>query len=179
MTVWALRDEAPSDAPAVAALLRAAFGGEDEAGLVADLRAAGGALVALVAEGPGGEVVGHVMFSPLEIAREGQAPILAAALAPLAVAPAWQRRGIGAALAEAGLARCRDLGVPGAVVLGDPAYYRRFGFDAARAAGFSAPWAGPALQALDLAPPGLGDGTGALRYHPAFDRFVDSDEDGA
>jgi|GEM_PF-383460 len=173
----AIRDETPADAAQVAALLDAAFGGPDEALLVADLHAAGAATVALVAEGEGGRVLGHILFSPLEIVHRGRTPIHALALAPLAVLPSHQFRGIGAALVRAGLERCRAIRCPGVVVLGDPHYYRRFGFRSHRAERFAAPWTGETLQAMDLAPHGLGDGTGTLRYHPAFDRFVDTDTD--
>ncbi|MGI9253586.1 MAG: GNAT family N-acetyltransferase [Thermomicrobiales bacterium] len=171
---WTIRAERPDDADAVGALLRDAFGGQDEARLVAALHAAGAAPVALVAVGDEGAdadtdaVIGHVLFSPL-IVETDRGEIGAAALAPLAVAGGWRRRGIGAALCREGIERCRELGVPGMVVLGDPAFYGRFGFRADLAAGFVSPWSGPHLMALELAPGGLGGGACRLRYHPAFE----------
>lgn len=71
-----------------------------------------------------GALIGHVMFSP---ARVGEAH-RAAMLAPLGVLPEWQRRGVGSALVRAGLAEVWADGVTTVLVLGDPAYYGRFGF---------------------------------------------------
>lgn len=167
VTDWTIRDERPGDEVAVAALLRDAFGGPGEAALVAALRDAGAAPVSLVAAADDGTIVGHVLFSPLAVERGG-VEIAAAALAPLAVDAAWRRRGIGAALCETGIGRCRDLGLAGVTVLGDPAYYRRFGFDPALAAPLLCPWSGPHLMALEFAPGALG-GAGRLRYHAAFE----------
>lgn len=156
-----IRDVVPADLPAIHAVVAAAFGQADEALLVDRLRADGDALVELVAEADG-EIVGHVLFSPLGIGDLG-----GAALAPLAIAPAHQRCGLGGALTRAGLDRCRQLGVPAVVVLGHPGYYPRFGFDAALAAPLAAPFSGPSLMAIELRPDALVGG-GALRYAPAF-----------
>jgi putative acetyltransferase len=168
-TDWTIRDERPGDEPAIARLLGDAFGGPGEAALVDALRRAGAAPVGLVAVDPAGGIAGHILFSPLAVERAG-GEITAAALAPLAVDERWRRRGIGTALCEAGIARCRDLGFAGVVVLGDPNYYRRFGFDPALAAGFVCPWSGPHLMAMEYAPGSLG-GAGRLRYHAAFEEF--------
>ncbi len=163
-----IRPEAPADAAPIGALLRAAFGGEAEAALVERLRAADALPLALVAEAPPGEVVGHVAFSPLPIATDAGEIVHALALAPLAVRPDWQRRGVGARLVREALDRLRASGAPLVVVLGDPAYYGRFGFRAEAAAGIRCPYAGPALQALSLhgrSPAGI---VGDAAYHPAF-----------
>ncbi len=134
----------PADAPGISALLRAAFGGPAEAELVAALRRDSDAAIELVAEA-GGTLAGHVLFSPMTV---GDAAALA--LAPLAVLPAAQRRGIGSALAREGLARAALRREGWCLVLGDPAYYGRLGFaPAAHVSGV--PWAGsPAFQALRL-----------------------------
>ena len=95
-----IRPARPADAPAIAALLRAASNGEAEAALVAALREAGDAAIELVAEAPSGETLGHVLFSPMMV---GATPALA--LAPLAVVPGAQRQGIGSALLREGLVR--------------------------------------------------------------------------
>ncbi len=97
----------------------------------------------------GGAVMGHVLFSRL------CAPASALALAPLAVRADRRRRGIGALLVEAGLDRAKRDGWQGVVVLGDPAYYRRFGFRPESVADMDSPYAGPALMGLALAPGGL------------------------
>jgi putative acetyltransferase len=155
-----IRDEGPADAPAIRAVVEAAFGQSLEADLIDRLRADGDAAVSLVAI-DGGAVVGHVLLSRMA------APFRALGLAPVAVAPNRQRSGIGSRLVRAGLDRARDGEWQGVFVLGDPAYYRRFGFDPARAKGFASPYAGPHLMALAL------DGDlpateGRIDYAPAF-----------
>lgn len=155
-----LRDEAPGDEAAIRALLRDCFGGPDEADLVDHLRAAGDALVSLIAE-EDGAIVGHVLLSPLA------APFPALALAPLGVAEGYRRQGIGDALVRAAVARAAAMGWRAIFVLGDPAYYQRFGFAAEHAAGFASPYAGAHFMALPLG----GDLPvlrGAIRHAPAF-----------
>lgn len=163
----AIRPEEPGDAAAIGDILRVAFGGGWEAALVDRLRAARALPLALVAAAPTGEVVGHVAFSPLPIAT-ATGTLDALALAPLAVRPEWQRRGVGTLLGRAALDRLRSGGAPLVVVLGDPAWYGRFGFRAEAAAGIRCPYSGPALQALALGarePAGI---VGDAAYHPAF-----------
>jgi putative acetyltransferase len=134
-----------SDHPAIAEVVEAAFGQADEARLVAALRG-GDSLFELVAV-EDGEVVGHVMFSRLYADR----PELIAALAPVAVRPDRQSGGLGSALIRAGLESAREFGAHGVLVLGDPAYYGRFGFSAAAAERVASAYAGlAAFQALAL-----------------------------
>jgi len=92
------------------------------------LRSDGAVVVALVAV-ENDEIVGHILFSDLLIEAE-QAVLHAVSLAPMAVLPDHQRRGIGSALVRQGLAICRERGKSIVVVLGHPAYYPRFGFSA-------------------------------------------------
>ena len=156
-----MRPAVPADFLAIRDVVVAAFGQPEEADLIERLRAEGDVLVELVAD-EAGAIAGHILFSRLGIgAMEG------AALAPLAVAPARQRSGIGAALTRAGVARCRELCIPAIVVLGHADYYRRFGFSAALAAPLEAPFSGPSFMALELAPGALAAG-GRVRYAPAF-----------
>lgn len=157
----ALRDARAADHAAIDALLRDAFGGPAEAALVGALRADGAVVAELVA-GRDGVVLGHVMFSHAPIGVTA-----AAALAPLAVAAAARRHGLGAALVREGLARCAAAGLLAVHVLGDPAYYARFGF--APAEGITGvPWAThPAFQAMPLQP-GAATPRGAVRYAAAF-----------
>ncbi|MCC7023542.1 MAG: N-acetyltransferase [Thermomicrobiales bacterium] len=164
---WRIRFETPADHAAIRTVNREAFGGEAEAILVDALRDEGDALFGLVAEAAG-DIVGHILFSRLPIAMGNGDEVVAAALAPLAVLPAWQRRGIGSALAREGLARCKELGVPAVVVLGDPGYYTRFGFRPELARGLASPWSGPHLMALEITPGGLAGGHGAAHYADAF-----------
>lgn len=155
-----LRDAQPADRDAIDRVISAAFGQAAEARLVRALDHTGDTVLALVAEVPG-EILGHVLLSRLS------APFPALALAPVSVAPAQQLRGIGAALIRAAIDRARAAGWAAIFVLGDPAYYRRFGFDAAAAAGFSTPYAGPHFMVLPLAPPLPAD-RGQLAHAPAF-----------
>ena len=156
-----VRDASPADIGAIRAVVTAAFGQPDEADLVDRLRGDGDSLAELVADTDAG-IAGHILFS-----RLGIGGIAGAALAPLAVAPAQQRRSIAGRLICAGLDRCRRLGVPAVVVLGHADYYPRFGFDAALAVPLQAPFSGPSLMAIELTPGALAAG-GALRYAPAF-----------
>ncbi|MFI4964566.1 MAG: GNAT family N-acetyltransferase [Caulobacterales bacterium] len=141
-----IRYARPSDRAAIEAVLMAAFGRAEEAAVAARLRADEDAMFELVAEADG-EVAGHVLFSRLWADRFE----LYGALGPLAVHPAWQRQGLGAKLVRAGLESAREFGCHGVLVLGDPAYYGRFGFSADTAREVSAPYRGlAAFQALRL-----------------------------
>ena len=159
-----VRKERAGEAAAIAGVIARAFAGAPhsdgtEAQIVERLREAGGLSLSLVAQ-DSGVIVGHAAFSPVEIG-EAQGWF---GLGPVAVEPARQGEQIGAALIEAGLERLRAAGAAGCVVLGDPAYYGRFGY--AAAPGLSYPGAPkPYFPALAFAgePP-----TGEVRYHPAF-----------
>ena len=113
-------------------------------------------LIAVEAEA----VVGQVLFSRL------RAPAAALALAPLAVRADRRRRGIGAGLVRAGLDRARREGWRAVVVLGDPAYYSRFGFRPEAVRGMASPYAGPALMGLALAEDALQGPR--IEHAPAF-----------
>jgi putative acetyltransferase len=156
-----IRPERGRDAPVVRALLEAAFGGTAEADLVERLRADHDLLLALVAEQD--HVVGYIAFSRLVVEGTGRGDP-AIALAPLAVAPAVQRCGIGTALMRTGLDMFTKAGEALVFVLGDPAYYCRFGF--APAEGFASPYAGPHFMARALAPDA--PTAGVVRYPRAF-----------
>lgn len=161
-----IRDEAPADREAIDRVNRGAFGGEEEARIVRRLRADGLAAASLVAE-DGGAVVGHLMLSWLPTVVDGRR-VRAAALAPMAVLPGYQRRGIGSRLVAAGLAAARRLGIEAIIVVGHPEYYPRFGFSAAAAAHLSAPFSGAAFMALELVPGALKGSAGSVDYPAAF-----------
>lgn len=156
-----IRAAAPADRTEIRSVLTSAFPSAAEADLVEQLRADGDAVIELVAE-DGGRVVGHILFSPM------QAPFRALALAPLAVAPERQRSGIGSALVTAGNALARGGGWHGVFVLGDPAYYGRFGYSLTAAAQFDCRYSGPHFMLLPLADP-LPAESGKVRYAPAFE----------
>lgn len=162
-----IRPEAPADAWAVRRVNVDAFEGPDEAAIVERLHMEGLVLVSLVAVA-GGIVVGHILFSRLPVLVSGRS-VDAVALAPMAVQPASQRRGIGSALVRAGVKRCRELDERLVVVVGHPAFYPRFGFSAGLATRLRAPFSGESFMALELVPGAIEafDG-GHVRYPAAF-----------
>jgi putative acetyltransferase len=163
-----VRTEEPEDAAEIFAVNRACFPTDGEARLVDALRMSGQLSLSLVAE-VDGEVVGHVAFSPVTVAG-GEAGI---GLGPVAVVEEHRCKGYAARLIESGLAECRAAGFGWAVVLGDPAYYSRFGFRPARAFGLSDEFkGGDAFQAVELIAGELPAGAGLVRYAPQFSAFV-------
>ncbi len=145
-----IRPESAEDFDSIDELLHAAFGQPGEARIMRSLRATPDLILALAAESHG-EIVGHIAFSRLAaISRSGTVQF--ACLAPMAVRPGRQRKGIGSALIKRGIEMIRELRFPAVVVLGDPAYYGRFGFNVEAAALLECPYSGPYLQALDLVP---------------------------
>jgi len=125
-----IRDEIAGDSEAIRKVHELAFNSPAEADLVDLLRARDKATISLVAEKEG-EIVGHVLFSPVQIDPPSTG-WSALGLAPVGVIPERQRHGIGKALIWQGLERCRSIGVRAIVVLGDPDYYTRFGFERAK-----------------------------------------------
>jgi putative acetyltransferase len=159
-----LTEAVAGHAGTIAGLIRDAFGGEDEARLVEGLRAEG--VVAELAALEGDQPVGHVLFSAL---RATPATLAVAALAPVAVVPERQRAGIGGTLIRAGLELCRERGMEAVAVLGDPAYYARFGFSRETARAFSSAYQGPHFMALELRDGALAGGKWTLIYPRSFD----------
>jgi putative acetyltransferase len=158
-----IRPERPEDAAGVRALLDAAFGGDTESKVVEQLRADGDFVLSLVAES--GEGIAAYAGFPRLVLRLDERNVPVAGLAPVGVSPALQRRGIGGALIRDGLARLKDRAERLVFVLGDPAYYGRFGFTVMD--GFVSRYAGPYFQALMLAPDA--PKAGRVSFPRAFD----------
>lgn len=180
VTTLRLRPEGPADTDPVRRVLAAAFARPDvlappEVGLVDELRDTDAWIpeLAMVAE-YGGEVVGYALFTRVRIHHDGgTAPVLA--LGPVAVAPHRQRVGHGTAVVQAGLDAATELGERLVVVLGDPAFYRRFGFTRADRMGLTSPWSGlgDPWQALVLPPSTSGEGPvpcGEVLFPPPWSR---------
>jgi putative acetyltransferase len=163
MSMMAIRAATPSDRDAIRRVEEHAFGQQAEAGLVDALVGDGDTVLELVAVDEG-QVVGHVLFSRLYV-EDGAHRAAALALAPLAVEPSFHGTGIGGALVREAHRRLKDAGETLSVVLGDPAYYGRFGYSHARAAGFESEYQGEALQALAW---GEAPQSGRLVYAAAF-----------
>jgi Predicted acetyltransferase len=146
----AIRAATGGDVAAIDALLRRAFPQPDEARLVQQLCVDGDMVLTLVADDEdSGELAGIVAFSRMDVEVDGKV-IASVALAPVAVARHYRRQGVAEALIQAGLAHLGDAGAMLCFVLGDPAYYGRFGFSADWARGFASPYAGDYLMALPL-----------------------------
>jgi putative acetyltransferase len=156
-----LRDECSGDHEAIRQLHLRSFPGPGEARLVDQLRGDGDAVISLVAI-EDRELAGHVMFSRMA------APFRALGLGPVAVLPDRRRKGIAAALIQKGIKRAQHEGWMAIFVLGDPAYYQRFGFDSKHADGFESPYVGPHFMALPLNGDRLPLRFGPLAYAPAF-----------
>jgi putative acetyltransferase len=161
-----IRQERPEDAATIRALTDAAFKGmpfsnQTEAKVIDGLRAAGALTLSLVAT-KGGEITGHVAFSPVKINGEAGDWY---GLGPVSVWPENQRTGIGQALIREGLQLLQSIDAGGCVLLGNPAYYGRFGFES-----------DPDLYDVG-APPGAfqcltlngSRPRGEVSFHPAFE----------
>ncbi len=143
-----IRAATGGDAPAVDALLRACFPRDAEARLVQRLAIDGDLVLVLVAE-DAGAITGMITASRMHATADTR-EIAAVAIAPLAVARDMRGQGVGEALVAAAIAHLRGSGAELAFVLGDPAFYDRFGFSADVARGFDSPYAGEYLLALRL-----------------------------
>ena len=145
-----IRQSAQSDFQGISALAMSAFGnseGPEIVQLIGDLSADVTAqpILSLVAVA-NGSIVGHVLFSNVRLKPPGL-NVSAVILAPLAVHPDFQSRGIGSQLVSEGLRQLSGAGVDLVFVLGHPGYYPRFGFSAAGIKGFQAPYPIPPKNA--------------------------------
>lgn len=168
-----VRLEAPGDEPGIRAVELAAFTGPEEADIVDRIRReAPDGWHSLVAVDAVGRIVGHLLLTPCLVEDdEGCQVTRVLAIGPVAVLPEVQFRGVGSALmaAAAGLAIARA--VPALVLLGQPAYYPRFGFEPARGLGLDPPaeaWPDAAWMARRL-PAWTEDMGGTVRYPEAFE----------
>jgi putative acetyltransferase len=162
-----IRPETTADHEAIRHVNRVAFGQDDEAGIVDALRNGGYDRLSLVAE-VNRVVVGHILFSDLPILTDSGA-VMALSLAPMAVLPEFQKRGIGSALVQMGLEACRRQGHRIVVVLGHPHFYPRFGFSAKLAEPLSSPFSGrDSWMAMELVPGALEGVSGWVQYPLPF-----------
>ena len=165
-----IRPFGSADAEAVRQVHLNAFAGrEGEAHLVESLHAADAAPVSLVAvDGSSGGVLGHVLFSPVEI-DNGKSNIRVVGLAPVGVLPEYQGQGVGSRLIRAGLEACREAAYDAVVLLGEPGYYSRFGFERASAHGLGNEYGvDDYFMVVELRSGALAGSGGTVRYRPEF-----------
>ncbi len=160
-----IRPETPSDEDAIEQVTRRAFlshpySHQTEQFIIRALRADHALSVSLVAE-EAGRIVGHIAISPVTIS-DGTAGWYG--LGPISVDPAWQRQGIGRTLMEKGLAELRNTGANGCVLVGDPAFYTRFGFANSAALVLE----GVPQEFFLVLPLGASTAHGNVQFHPAF-----------
>ncbi len=166
-----IRKEEPRDTEGVNGLYLAAFDNGPEAKIVDKLRASCDDYVAFVAT-ESDTVVGHVLFTPVLIQGCGVAGM---GLAPMAVLPSHQRKGVGSLLASQGLAHLRESSCPFVIVLGHPEYYPRFGFEPASKYHLLSQWAGvpdEAFMVLVFDRDALPEAGGIARYRNEFDEAM-------
>ena len=163
----ALRTETLYDLPAIRLVEEAAFSRPAEAALVDLIRERGRSTLSLVAD-QDGCVLGHTLFTSVTLASP-HSEVRGLGIGPVAVLPRFQRTGIGSRLIRAGLDHVRFLGYAFVVLLGDPAYYSRFGFKPGRIFGLGSDYGdGDEFQALELFPGALAGIGGHVKYIPEF-----------
>lgn len=163
--MYVVRREQPRDVPKIRVVNKRAFGQDQEASVVDRLRENCNSILSLVAL-VGNEVVGHILFSPAVIEGDN-GRLVGSGLAPLAVLPEYQKKGIGSELVQTGVARIREGGCPYIIVLGYAKYYTRFGFEPANRYGISSEWEvadDEAFMTLFLNRRAMKDVTGVARY---------------
>lgn len=165
-----IRTEIPVDAAGIDRLLRASFPTGAEADLVQELREDGLLTLGVVATDDEGGVVGYVAFCPVDIRGEDRNWV---GLAPLAVDESLRGQGLGEKLVYEGLDSLNEFSYAAVVVLGDPAYYQRFGFKPAAAHDLHCRWpeTETAFQLFTLSDDALTDASGEVVFPSAFNSF--------
>ena len=170
MVMICVREEGPDDIDAVRCLNEKAFGQIAEANIVERLRENCPNLLSLVAI-QADQIVGHLLFSPVSIEGDGKT-MQGMGLAPMAVLPEYQRRGIGSLLVQKGLEILKNRSCPFVIVLGHPEYYPRFGFERASLYRILCQWEGvpdEAFMIRILDEEAMRGASGIARYQREFD----------
>ena len=171
-----IRNEMLEDIDAIRIVVEKAFGTAEEAILVDRLRDAGKATISLVAT-EDEQIIGHILFSPVTIesnkTQANDSSVAAIGLAPLAVLPEFQNRGVGSLLTRAGLDECRKAGYECVVVLGHPHYYPRFGFVPSVRYQIKSEYdvSDETFMILELKEGVLQNQSGIAKYQPEFNEF--------
>jgi putative acetyltransferase len=166
-----IREEGTGDQEAIRTLNEAAFENGPEAAIVDRLRASCDNYLSFVAVDQG-SVVGHILFTPAILDNGG---LVGMGLAPMAVLPSHQGKGIGSLLVRHGLEYLSQSGCPFIIVLGHPKYYPRFGFERASRYKLRSQWEGVSDEAFMVV---VFDGNalpkagGIARYRSEFDEAM-------
>ena len=164
-----IRKEKDSDKEEIWKVNAAAFETEAEANLVNVLRNSDIPYISLVAEELG-QIVGHILFTPVELTGD-KSRLKLIGLAPMAIVPKLQKKGIGSQLVKAGLESCLAQGFDAVVVLGHPEYYTQFGFVPSVRFGIKSEYEVPdeVFMRLELTKGSLKGHQGVIKYDSAFD----------
>jgi putative acetyltransferase len=161
-----IRAEEPKDRAAIYQINVLAHGREDEARLVEELRDGNHARLSLVADA-GGQIVAHLMFSAVQIMTDS-GPMQGLVLAPLAVHPEQQQHGLATTLLKDGLYLAAQRHHRVVLVIGDPAFYSRFGFSAEATKRLKTRFSGENFMALELMVGALKGVEGMVLFPPPF-----------
>jgi putative acetyltransferase len=168
-----IREERKEDCDAVRIVNDRAFGTPEEGRIINKLREVCQETLSLVAVS-GGKIVGHIFFSPVTV-DHGDTRVIGMGLAPMAVLPEFQGKGIGSLLVKEGLRRIKETDCPFVIVLGHEHYYPRFGFQRASIYGLKSQWDGvpdEAFMVLVLNKSAAARISGVARYRSEFDEAM-------
>lgn len=167
-----IRQEIPDDFNTVFEINKLAFGQDNEAKLVSLLRQSNAfvpelSLVATIDN----KIIGHILFSKIIIADDNHNEFESLALAPMAVMPEFQQKGIGGQLIKSGIDKAKELQYKSVIVLGHEHYYPKFGFVPAKKWNIKAPFDVPAnaFMGIELVSDGLKGVSGTVKYPKAFE----------
>ena len=166
-----IRPERDDDVNTIRELYLSAFAEDTEANLVDLLRNSDSFIpqLSLVAEADG-KIAGHILFSKISIEGNGVNATASLALAPMAVSPKFQKKGIGSKMVHYGLQQANELGYKSVIVVGHEHYYPRFGFAPAGGWHITCPFDVPAnvFMALELEKGSLAKAAGVVKYDKVF-----------
>jgi putative acetyltransferase len=163
-----VRGEQAQDIPGIREVNRLAFGQAQESRIVDVLRDSCRDILSLVAVYQG-HIVGHILFSPASISMK-ERTVTGMGLAPMAVLPEFQRKGVGTTLVRTGIFSLKARTCPFIIVLGQPQYYPRFGFKKASIYHIESEWNVPdeAFMIMILDDIAMKGVQGTARYRPEF-----------